>query len=74
MLTSENLRKIEFDTYSCTSEGKPIEGTKIHHILIFNRTQISAEEVNSLINADTYAYDNRVVEVREGQLQYLHDK
>ena len=74
MLTPKNLKIINFDTYAANSDGKPVEGTKVFHTLLFNVTQISPEEVTMLIDNDTWWNDNRVIEVNDEQLRYLHDK
>lgn len=74
MLTPKNLKRIEFDSYTCNSDGNPVKGTKRTVVIMFNVTQISAEEVNQLINNEMYEYDDRVVVLRKEQVKYLHDK
>ena len=74
MLTIENLKKIEFDSYTCTSDGLPVNGTRRPTVVMFNQTQISADEVNKLIKSGMYEYDNRVVVMTPKQAEFLHDK
>ena len=71
MLTVSNLKKIEFDACTCTSDGLPVEGTQRPVVVMFNQTQI---EVNELIATGMYEYDNRVVILTPKQAEYLHDK
>lgn len=56
-----NIKRIDFDTFCCTSDGEPVEGTGIGYSIIFNTTVISAEEVNELINSGEWEYDERIV-------------
>ncbi len=74
VLTPKNLKIIEFVTCKANSDGEPIKGTEVHRVLLFNQTQISEEQVKELIDADRWEWDNRVTELRKGQLEYLHDK
>jgi hypothetical protein len=57
-----------------SSCGEPIEGTEREHTLLFNKTQISVDEVNKLIDEDRWEYDLRVLEVSPQQLKFLQDK
>ena len=41
----ENIRRIDFDTFTCNSDGEPIEGTGITYSILFNTNVISEEEV-----------------------------
>lgn len=57
----DNIRRIDFETFTCNSDGKPIEGTGMAHSIIFNVDVISGEEVNELINTGMWEYDPRIV-------------
>ena len=57
----DNIRRIDFETFTCNSDGKPIDGTGIAYTIIFNTNVISSEEVNDLINTGMWEYDMRFV-------------
>ena len=73
-LPKSNLRIITFTTRMADSDGEPIPGTERERNLIFNRTQITEDEVNQLINDDAWELDDRIVSVHSSQLKYLFDK
>ena len=73
-LPKSNLRVITFTTRMADSDGEPIPGTERERNLIFNRTQISDDEVTQLINDDAWELDDRIVSVHSYQLKYLFDK
>ena len=66
MLTPSNIYKIDFDEECC--------GVKIPHSVIFNITQITADEVRALFESGDWECDNRVADLRPKQLKYLQDK
>lgn len=66
MLTSDNIYRIDFDS-KCGSVWIP-------HSIIFNITQISEEEVRSLIRTGEWDEDDRIVELKPLQFKYLQDK
>ena len=66
MLTSENIYRIDFK--------EEFGGVVIPHMVIFNITQISEEEVRNLIKCGIWYEDARVVELKPLQLKYLQDK
>jgi hypothetical protein len=66
MLTPENIYCIEW--------VEEMGGIRIPHTIIFNKTQISTEEVEDLIDSDGWEFDDRIIEVRSKQLKYLEDK
>lgn len=72
--SANNLRVISFESVMASSSGKPIKGTERSHNLLYNCTQISEEEVQKLINEDTYEFDPRVIDVTDMQLKYLRNK
>ena len=49
-------------------------GIKIPKSILFNKTQISEDEVIELINKDMEEYDERIVILSKKQLKYLADK
>ena len=73
-LPKSNLRIITFITRMADSDGEPIPGTERERNLIFNRTQITEDEVQQLINDDAWELDDRIVSVCSSQLKYLFDK
>lgn len=73
-LPKSNLRVISFITRMADSDGEAIPGTEKERNLIFNITQISEEEVNTLIQDDAWEFDDRIVSVYSSQLKYLFDK
>lgn len=66
MLTSDNIYRIDFE--------EEFGGIKIPHMVIFNITQISEEEVRKLITRGIWDEDARVVELKPLQLKCLQDK
>lgn len=68
------LKTYEFTTCIANSDGEPIKGTEREHILLFNSSQISCEEVLQLIDNSKWEFDSRVVEVTRQQLEFLKDK
>ena len=66
MLISNNIYRIDFQ--------EEFGGVVIPHTVIFNITQISEEEVRSLIKRNIWDTDMRIVELRPQQLKYLQDK
>ena len=66
MLTSDNIYRIDFK--------EEYRGVVIPHMVIFNITQITEEEVRSLIKRGIWDEDARVVELKPLQLKYLQDK
>lgn len=66
MLTVENLYCIEW-TDQCG-------GIRIPHAVIFNKSQISVEEVEDLIDNDAWEFDDRIIELKPKQVKYLQDK
>lgn len=66
MLTSNHIYRIDFES--------DYAGVTIPHSVIFNITQISEKEVKELICCDLWENDDRVVELRPKQFQYLQDK
>ena len=66
MLTASNLMCIEW-------VGR-IGGIAIPHAVIFNKSQISVEEVEDLINSGDWDIDDRIIELKPSQIKYLEDK
>lgn len=74
MLNPDNLMAISFMTSVADSDGEPVPGTEHEHILLFNKTQISEQEVGRLIDDDCWQYNPRILEVTREQLKFLRDK
>lgn len=66
MLTAANLL--------CVAWVGSIGGIQIPHAVIFNKTQISIDEVEDLIDNDRWEFDDRIIELRPKQVKYLEDK
>ena len=66
MLTAENLYCIEWTEY--------FGGVGVPHAVIFNKTQISIDEVEDLIDSGGWEFDDRIIELRTKQVKYLEDK
>ena len=66
MLTPDNIYRIDFK--------EEFGGVMIPHMVIFNITQISEEEVRELIKRGIWDEDMRVVKLKPLQLKYLQDK
>lgn len=74
MLTVSNLNICKFQTKLVNSYGEPVNETKRSYMYLYNKTQISDEELDKIIKNGTHMYDPRLVEITEEQLKYLNDK
>lgn len=74
MLNPDNLMTIGWVSSIANSDGEPVPGTEREHIVLFNKTQITEEQVSRLIDEDRWERDPRVLEVTREQLKYLRDK
>ena len=63
---SKNLCQIQFNTFT--------GGKQYPHTVIYNKTQITEDEVYRALWNGTLHTDDRIVEIRPGQLEYLQDK
>lgn len=72
--SANNLRVVSFESVMTSSSGKPIKGTERSHNLLYNCTQISEEELQKLIDEDSYEFDPRVIDVTDMQLKMLRNK
>ena len=66
MLTPSNIHRIDFEEVYC--------GVTIPHTVIFNITQISEDEVYDVINYGIWEDCDKIVELKQKQLEYLKDK
>ena len=66
MLTAENLYYIEW--------VGSVGNVQIPHAVIFNKTQISVNEVEGLIDSDEWEFDDRIIKLQPKQVKYLEDK
>lgn len=73
-LPKSNLRVITYTASIADSDGRPVPGTSRERNIIFNISQITEEQVNTLIDNDAWEFDPRVVCVSSDQLKYLFDK
>ena len=63
---SKNLCQIQFNTIT--------GGKKYPHTVVYNKTQITEDEVYHALWHKTWDIDERIVEVNPGQFKYLLDK
>ena len=73
-MTNDNLRVYITTLYTCTSNGKPVRGTEHDVYVLYNRTQISYEEVKQLFDNDAWEYDPRLTKLTMRQFEMLQDK
>lgn len=73
-MSQSNLRYIDLTFSTANSDGEPVPGTERQVVILFNKDRISKEEVEELVNKDMLEYDDRVVVLRPGQLDWLRDK
>ena len=74
MLNPDNLMTIGWVSSIANSDGEPVPGTEREHIVLFNKTQITEEQVGRLIDEDRWERDQRILEVTREQLKFLRDK
>ena len=74
MLTPKNLMSITFVSGIANSDGELVPGTERETTLLFNKTQISEQEVSRLIDEARWQYNPRILEVTREQLKFLRDK
>lgn len=74
MLNLDNLMTIGWVSSIANSDGEPVPGTEREHLVLFNKTQITEEQVGRLIDEDRWEYDPRILEVTREQLKFLRDK
>lgn len=70
----KNVRRIDFEVGCCNSDGKLVSGTDRPVTILFNKTVISADEVNDLINTGEYEWDNRIIVTTPAQADNLRSK
>ena len=74
MTDIKNIKCVDFTTYICTSDGKPVKDTGRNVAVLFNCTQISEDEVLELVNNGMYEYDARIIVTTPEQVAFLNDK
>ena len=74
MTNLKNLKVYACVLSTCSSDGKPVLGTEREVMVMFNKTQISEEEVKELFEYDKWEYDPRVTPITREQLKMLQDK
>lgn len=70
----KNVMRIDFSTRICNSDGEPVEGTGRDVTILFNKTVITGDEVEELIDSGMYEYDNRIVVTTPRQADNLRSR
>lgn len=68
----ENIRRIDFETHCCNSDGEPLFKTG-DVAIIYNTDVISTEEVEKLIDTEMYEYDSRLVVTTQEKANNMKD-
>ena len=66
MLTPDNIYRIDFK--------EDFDGHSLSHLIIFNITQISEDEVHKLIKSGKWEEDARIIELNPLQFHFIQDK
>ena len=74
MTDINNLKVYKATLYTCSSDGKPIEGTEHEVWVLYNQTRITEEEVDELFEHDIWEYDTRLTQITPARLKMLQDK
>ena len=70
----KNVMRIDFTTRIANSDGKPVMGTERDVTILFNKTVITEDEVNELINSGMYEYDSRIIVATPVQADNLRSR
>lgn len=70
----KNVMRIDFETGIANSDGELVEGTERAVCILYNKTVITDDEVQELINSGMYEYDNRVIVTTPTQADNLRSK
>lgn len=73
-LSKDNLRVCTFDAHIVDSDNKPVPGTKRTHNLVFNCTQITEQELETIIENGSWDLDTRIIDIPTSILEKLRDK
>ena len=65
------ITRIDLTVGCIDSDGKLVDGTERDITVLFNKTVISQDEVEYLINAGMYEYDERIVVITPTQADNL---
>ena len=57
----KNVMRIDFETGIANSDGELVKGTERNVTILFNKTVITGDEVNELIDSGMYEYDSRII-------------
>ena len=57
----QNVMRIDFEVGCCNSDGEIVSGTEEKVCVLYNRTVISDDKVQELIDSGMYKYDLRLV-------------
>lgn len=72
--TFHHLTGMRFTFATCTSDGKPVEGTEREKVALFNTDVISADEVMELAKQGTLEFSDKVVLVPLFMAMSIADK
>ena len=70
----KNVMRIDFTTRIGNSDGKPVMGTERDVTILFNKTVISGDEVEELIDSGMYEYDSRIIVTTPVQADNLRSR
>ena len=70
----KNVMRIDFETGCANSDGKLVKGTERDVCILYNKTVITGDEVEKLINSGMYEYDSRIIVTTPIQADNLRSK
>ena len=70
-MAAENIRRIDFQVGTATSDGTIIPETEENVCVLYNETIISTDEVRKLIVSGAVDYDPRVIYTTKIQADFL---
>ena len=70
----KNVMRIDFEIGIANSDGELVSGTERDVTILFNRTVITGEEVQELIDNGMYEYDSRIIVTTPTQADNLRSK
>jgi hypothetical protein len=70
----KNVMRIDFETGIANSDGELVNGTERAISILFNRTVITDDEVQELINNGMYEYDSRIIVTTPTRADNLRSK
>ena len=70
----KNVLRIDFEVGCYTSDDELVKGTERPVTILFNKTVITIEEVNQLIESGEYEHDNRIIVTTPTQADNLKSR